>query len=91
MARGNVAAVGPAGRPERLDFPGDRGTVVTGVDRDDEEPGGPSDQEAAAPGTARRRPALLILAVLSAALVVCCCSAVVGLLIAWSAGLFHQP
>ncbi|MEV1328388.1 hypothetical protein AB0J20_02280 [Micromonospora costi] len=37
----------------------------------------------------RRRPALVVLAVVVAALLVCCCSAAVGLLISWSAGLFH--
>ncbi|WP_158610087.1 hypothetical protein [Micromonospora globbae] len=43
------------------------------------------------PDGTRRRPPLLIVAVLVAALIVCCCSAVVGLFIAWSAGLFHPP
>ncbi|MGK5737432.1 hypothetical protein [Micromonospora sp. URMC 103] len=37
----------------------------------------------------RRRPALVIVGVVVAALLVCCCSAAVGLLISWSAGLFH--
>ncbi|MER7439953.1 hypothetical protein [Micromonospora avicenniae] len=40
---------------------------------------------------AGRRPALVILAVVVAAVFVCCCSALVGLLISWSAGLFHPP
>ncbi|MEU8012266.1 hypothetical protein [Micromonospora parva] len=41
--------------------------------------------------TPRRTSAWMILAVVAAALVVCCCSAAVGLLISWSAGLFHTP
>ncbi|MBG6101716.1 hypothetical protein IW249_002130 [Micromonospora vinacea] len=41
--------------------------------------------------TPRRASAWVILAVVAAALLVCCCSAAVGLLIAWSAGLFHAP
>ncbi|MDG4807254.1 hypothetical protein O7634_10895 [Micromonospora sp. WMMD1120] len=44
-----------------------------------------------APGAARRWSGWLILGVVAAALVVCCCSAAVGLLISWSAGLFHTP
>ncbi|MEH1164596.1 hypothetical protein V6V47_04320 [Micromonospora sp. CPCC 205539] len=43
----------------------------------------------APPGAARRMSAWMILAVVTAALLVCCCSAAVGLVIAWSAGLFH--
>ncbi|MET8249835.1 hypothetical protein [Micromonospora sp. NPDC005197] len=43
------------------------------------------------PGAARRMSAWMILGVVAAALVVCCCSAAVGLLISWSAGLFHAP
>ncbi|GAB3948462.1 hypothetical protein [Micromonospora vulcania] len=43
------------------------------------------------PGAARRASAWMILGVVSAALLVCCCSAAVGLLISWSAGLFHNP
>ncbi|MBQ0905817.1 hypothetical protein [Micromonospora sp. U21] len=39
----------------------------------------------------RRASAWMILAVVAAALLVCCCSAAVGLLISWSAGLFHTP
>ncbi|MFI6783792.1 hypothetical protein [Micromonospora sp. NPDC050276] len=39
----------------------------------------------------RRASAWMILAVVAAALLVCCCSAAVGLLISWSAGLFHNP
>ncbi|MEV4654850.1 hypothetical protein [Micromonospora sp. NPDC049301] len=45
----------------------------------------------APPGAARRASAWMILGVVSAALLVCCCSAAVGLLISWSAGLFHTP
>ncbi|MBQ0992674.1 hypothetical protein PSH03_001184 [Micromonospora sp. PSH03] len=41
--------------------------------------------------TPRRASARMILAVVAAALLVCCCSAAVGLLISWSAGLFHTP
>ncbi|MEU8015049.1 hypothetical protein AB0B74_03675 [Micromonospora parva] len=48
---------------------------------DEDEPG----------STPRRASAWMILAVVAAALVVCCCSAAVGLLISWSAGLFHTP
>ncbi|MEV4809400.1 hypothetical protein [Micromonospora avicenniae] len=40
-------------------------------------------------GTPRKRPGLVILAVVAAALVICCCSAALGLIISWSAGLFH--
>ncbi|MCW3842934.1 hypothetical protein ONA70_22810 [Micromonospora yasonensis] len=42
----------------------------------------------AEPGAARRGPTWVILAVVAAALLVCCCSAVIGLTVAWSAGLF---
>ncbi|MFU8872237.1 hypothetical protein [Micromonospora sp. SL4-19] len=42
----------------------------------------------AGPSAARRGPTWVILAVVAAALVVCCCSAVIGLAVAWSAGLF---
>ncbi|MET7804297.1 hypothetical protein [Micromonospora chersina] len=41
----------------------------------------------AGPGVARRAPAWLILGVVASALVVCCCSALIGLAVAWSAGL----
>ncbi|MFG1915967.1 hypothetical protein [Micromonospora sp. NPDC048898] len=41
--------------------------------------------------TPRRASAWMILAVVAAALLVCCCSAAVGLLVSWSAGLFHTP
>ncbi|MGC4851927.1 hypothetical protein ACLQ24_00695 [Micromonospora sp. DT4] len=41
------------------------------------------------PSTARRMSAWMILGVVAAALLVCCCSAAVGLLLSWSAGLFH--
>ncbi|MET8120832.1 hypothetical protein [Micromonospora sp. NPDC005189] len=43
------------------------------------------------PGAARRMSGWMILGVVAAALLVCCCSAAVGLLISWSAGLFHAP
>ncbi|MFI6232680.1 hypothetical protein ACIBD9_03850 [Micromonospora sp. NPDC050784] len=46
------------------------------------------DEQGSAP---RRASAWVILAVVAAALLVCCCSAAVGLLISWSAGLFHNP
>ncbi|RKN31586.1 hypothetical protein [Micromonospora musae] len=58
----------------------------------DEQPDGADvPAEGAEPGAAGRRPALVILAVVVAAVFVCCCSALVGLLISWSAGLFHPP
>ncbi|TDC34924.1 hypothetical protein E1211_16755 [Micromonospora sp. 15K316] len=56
----------------------------------DEQPDG-ADPTGAEPGPAGRRPALVVVAVVVAALFVCCCSAAVGLVIAWSAGLFHPP
>ncbi|MET8305389.1 hypothetical protein [Micromonospora sp. NPDC005173] len=56
----------------------------TDEDRDGSETDAP-------PGAARRASAWMILAVVVGALLVCCCSAAVGLLIAWSAGLFHAP
>ncbi|WP_433284449.1 hypothetical protein [Micromonospora sp. CA-244673] len=40
------------------------------------------------PGPARRAPVWLILGVVTSALLVCCCSALIGLVVAWSAGLF---
>ncbi|MGW5668051.1 hypothetical protein [Micromonospora sp. NPDC003776] len=53
-------------------------------------PGGRAETEAGAEaGAARRGPTWVILAVVAAALLVCCCSAVLGLGLAWSAGLFH--
>ncbi|SCE66211.1 hypothetical protein GA0074695_0121 [Micromonospora viridifaciens] len=54
----------------------------------DEQPAGADVPPAeAGPGAARRGPTWVILAVVAAALLVCCCSAVIGLAIAWSAGL----
>ncbi|MFF5172643.1 hypothetical protein ACFY3U_08425 [Micromonospora sp. NPDC000089] len=44
---------------------------------------------AAGPAAGRRGPAWLVLGVVAAALLVCCCSTVVGLALAWAAGLFH--
>jgi hypothetical protein len=38
-------------------------------------------------GPDRRAPVWLILGVVASALVVCCCSALIGLAVAWSAGL----
>ncbi|SCG62509.1 hypothetical protein [Micromonospora coxensis] len=58
-------------------------------DRAAGEPPGPDVPTAGAePGAARRGPAWLVLGVVAAALLVCCCSTVVGLALAWSAGLF---
>lgn len=45
-------------------------------------------EETATP-TARRGTAWVILGVVAAALLICCCSAVIGLVVSWSAGLFH--
>ncbi|MFE9691589.1 hypothetical protein [Micromonospora sp. NPDC005806] len=56
---------------------------------DDEQPTGadvPGTESG--PAAARRGPTWVILAVVAAALLVCCCSAVIGLAVAWSAGLF---
>ncbi|WP_319461887.1 hypothetical protein [Micromonospora sp. RTP1Z1] len=39
-------------------------------------------------GAARRGTAWVILGVVAAALLICCCSAVIGVAVAWSAGLF---
>ncbi|MFE9202572.1 hypothetical protein [Micromonospora sp. NPDC007230] len=50
----------------------------------EEEPAG---AEAPPAGVARRGPTWVILAVVAAALLVCCCSAVIGLVVAWSAGI----
>ncbi|MFJ6163944.1 hypothetical protein ACIQH6_02405 [Micromonospora orduensis] len=47
-----------------------------------------TDEDGSGPAP-RRASAWMILAVVAAALLVCCCSAAVGLLISWSAGLFH--
>ncbi|MGC5017261.1 hypothetical protein [Micromonospora sp. DT47] len=63
--------------------------TTTGEGRAADEPPGPCVPPEAEPPAARRGPAWLVLGVVAAALLVCCCSGVVGLVVSWSAGLFH--
>ncbi|SCG47610.1 hypothetical protein [Micromonospora inositola] len=55
---------------------------------DEETPAGADVPPDAGPGAARRGTAWVILGVVAVALLICCCSAVIGVAVAWSAGLF---
>ncbi|WP_406038953.1 hypothetical protein OG799_27220 [Micromonospora sp. NBC_00898] len=55
---------------------------------DDEAATGADVPAGTGPGAARRGTAWVILGVVAAALLICCCSAVIGVVVAWSAGLF---